>query len=155
MPTKRSADSSASQEGENTKRRGRRPWSGVQPGGPSPLARYFKWEWTPSDGFDLGCEDPKHPYQFAACTNDVGWNSLSKALVDAARIVADDPTVGEGSERGGAERGHVLPSCTRHSAPRRPRCTLEMQTFAALEVGRFEGDPFREKRSRRSDEGFT
>lgn len=43
-----------------------------------PLTSYFKWEWTPSVGFNLGCEYPKHPHQFAACTNDVGWNSLKK-----------------------------------------------------------------------------
>lgn len=43
-----------------------------------PLTSYYAFEYTPSVGFLLGCEYPKHAYQFPVCVNRVGWNTFRK-----------------------------------------------------------------------------
>lgn len=43
-----------------------------------PLTSYFKFQYTASVGFTLGCVWPWHEWQFAVCTNRVGWNSFRK-----------------------------------------------------------------------------
>ncbi|MBS2015385.1 MAG: hypothetical protein JST00_21030 [Deltaproteobacteria bacterium] len=43
-----------------------------------PLTSYYKWQYSPGVGFVMGCEYAKHDYQFATCTNGVGWNTLRK-----------------------------------------------------------------------------
>lgn len=43
-----------------------------------PLTSYYKWQYTAQVGFVMGCEYPKTDYQFATCTNGVGWNTLRK-----------------------------------------------------------------------------
>lgn len=43
-----------------------------------PLSSYFKWQYTAQVGFLLGCEYDKTPFQFATCTNNVGWNTYRK-----------------------------------------------------------------------------
>lgn len=36
---------------------------------------YYKWGFTASVGFQLGCEYARNAWQFATCTNSAGWNS--------------------------------------------------------------------------------
>lgn len=43
-----------------------------------PLTSYYKFQYTASVGLTLGCVWPWHEWQFAACTNQVGWNSFRK-----------------------------------------------------------------------------
>ncbi|CAN5900556.1 hypothetical protein BH11MYX4_BH11MYX4_44570 [soil metagenome] len=38
-------------------------------------ARYQEWELTDQVGFVIGCEYDRTPFQFATCTNNVGWNT--------------------------------------------------------------------------------
>ena len=43
-----------------------------------PLTAYYKFGYTPSVGFQLGCVYPRHQWQFAVCVNNVGYNSYDK-----------------------------------------------------------------------------
>lgn len=43
-----------------------------------PLTAYYKFGFTESVGFQLGCEWPQHRWQFAVCVNGAGWNSYRK-----------------------------------------------------------------------------
>ena len=43
-----------------------------------PLTAYYKFGFTQSVGFQLGCEWPRHQWQFAVCVNNAGWNSYRK-----------------------------------------------------------------------------
>lgn len=51
---------------------------GVKSYAVKPLSSYYKWQYTAQVGFVLGCEYDKTPFQFATCTNSVGWNTYRK-----------------------------------------------------------------------------